>query len=104
MIINIHHSLRNEPAPRVLLVFFDLEKKNAEEVTNALQSATQDVGLFLGFKKCAPPVCVCVCVYATCPWLSRTPPPPPPDYDLPSKQAPVSLIPSHPSDSLPSQP
>lgn len=54
--------------------------------------------------KNVPLQCVCVCVYATCPWLSRTPPPPPPDYDLPSKQAPVSLIPSHPSDSLPSQP
>lgn len=76
MIINIHHSLRNEPAPRVLLVFFDLEKKNAEEVTNALQSATQDVGLFLGIKKCAPPVCVCVCLCDMSLAQQDSPPPP----------------------------
>lgn len=34
--------------------------------------------------------CVCVCVHATRPWLSRTPTLPA-DYDLPSKQAALFL-------------
>ena len=92
--------------PRVLLVFFDLEK-NAEEVSNALQSATQDVGLFWDFKKMAPPVCVCVCV-SVCVRLcymslaqqdSTHPPHPLLIMTFPPSRQPC-FFPPHPSDSL----